>query len=488
MGIRVSRWTLSYFAVAVACFVLVQAAVTLGWSYPALGVAASPTLAVVHLMTLGWLTLLMLGALHQFVPVITERSLASDQATGWALALILAGLAGMVLGFLSIPGGPLAAGDTGKAGPLLMALPVGGAVVATSLTVAVVNLAAALWSARPLVLPARFVALGLAFLLLTAGMGVTLAIVLARSGGTGGNLPATWAVRLLRGGLVLHLATGIGGWFTLTAMGVAYKLLAMFTLAPEDRGTAGRWVLRMAGGGLALAWGAGFLRWFVPGSEAAPVEAGPGLAATALAACGTAGWVAAGAGVVLYLVDMARLYRDRRRRALELNARYAPWALGALGLGVVLLGAGALTGRVAAWAPAVTYVLLFGWLSGLGLTQLYKIVPFLTWLERFGPQLGKGPSVRVQDLVNEPRARPWFGLYFGAVAGGTAAALAGWTGWWRGASAVALAATLAIARELWRARHSNPEPRRMAPGAPMAPLPAPTATGTSTATGTPERR
>src|SRR5690606_1048053 len=115
---------LSYFAVAVACFVLVQAAVTLGWSYPALGVAASPTLAVVHLMTLGWLTLLMLGALHQFVPVITERSLASDQATGWALALILAGLAGMVLGFLSIPGGPLAAGDTGKAGPLLMALPV----------------------------------------------------------------------------------------------------------------------------------------------------------------------------------------------------------------------------------------------------------------------------------------------------------------------------------------------------------------------------
>ena len=464
MGVRVSRWTLTYFAAALTCFVLAQAAVVLGWAHPARPVSAPSTLAVVHLITIGWLTLLILGALQQFVPVITGHSLAGDRAAGTALVLILGGLAGMVAGFLSLPGGPAR-----------IALPLGGAAVTAGVMVAAGHLARGLWRARPLVLPGRFAAAGLSFLLLAVVVGLSMAVLLAWPERAAGLGRPGLAAGLLSTGLALHLAAGIGGWFTLTAMGVAYKLLSIFTLAPEERGATGRWVLRLSAGGLGAVWLAGFLRLAaLPAAGAGGTE---DALARVLALAGTAGWAAAGAGVLLYLADMVLLYRSRRRPALELNARYAPWALAALGTGVMLLALAAAAGRLAAWAGPIAFLWLFGWLSGLGLTQLYKLVPFLTWLERFGPRLGRGPVVRVQDLVDERRARPWFLLYFAATAAATGAGLAGWPAAWRASVAGTLAATLVIARELWRARHAHDRPRPL-PGDPPAPPARPAGGGT----------
>jgi hypothetical protein len=115
-------------------------------------------------------------------------------------------------------------------------------------------------------------------------------------------------------------------------------------------------------------------------------------------------------------------------------------------------------------AGAFLYLVAFGWLSGLGLSQLYKIVPFLTWLECYGSIMGKTPTPRVQDLVVERRGRIWFGLYFASVLFGFLALLAGTPGLFRLASALMLVATLALVAELVTARRLlNQDPQRRLP-------------------------
>lgn len=435
-GTSLSRWTMTHFAVALAALLLAEASMTAGYAYPAVDLQAPLSFVTVHLVVLGWLSLLMLGALYQFVPVITGKPLWSQRLALAALLAIASGLAGMAIGFLGL------AGIGADAAPWL---PAGGVLVVTGFALAALNLGMTLWHGRPLPLPAQFVAAGLFFLLVTGGLGLIFACALTVAHAPG------WTLTVLARGVPLHMAAGFGGWFTLTAMGVSYRLLSMFMLAPEAERWTGRWALRLSLAGLATMIVAGLL------------DAGGNPAAALATVIGEA---AAGLGFALYIADMVRLYRTRRRRVLELNSKAAAAALGFSIVAAACLAVIEGTGRTADLIGPVGYLFVFGWLSGLGLSQLYKIIPFLTWLERFGPRMGKGPVPRVQDLVDERRAAPWFVLYFLAVlaaatAIGAAAPIAA-----RLAIAVQLVATGLIAGELWRARRANPS---VGPSVGMAP-------------------
>ena len=133
----------------------------------------------------------------------------------------------------------------------------------------------------------------------------------------------------------------------------------MFTLSDEHRRVAGWLAYGFTAVGIFVLW---LSRWIQANrwSEGA--------------------WLLVLAGLALYLWDMRDLYRRRRRRQLELNSRYAIIAF--LFLAIVLL-VGLLV-RPTAMQPmdlGLTFWALYGWLGGLALTQLYKIVPFLTLLE-----------------------------------------------------------------------------------------------------------
>jgi hypothetical protein len=442
-GTSLSRWTMWYFAVALAAFIAAQASVVIGWTYPAVSAGAPSTLAVVHLLTIGWLTILILGALHQFVPMITAHAAASDLAALLPLIGIGVGLAGMEMGFTALSGALPANAVVG--------LPVGGVLVLLSVTVAAATLAPPLWQTRPIALPARFVLAGLGFLLATCGLGLTFAAVLA--------CPTVfpWG-QFLSAGLRAHVVGGLVGWFTLTALGVSYRLLGMFMLAPDDRGRVGHAAFLLTAGGLAIAWLASLAQMLDTPALSTLMVMGEALAAV---------------GVVLYLCDMLRLYGARRRRALELHSVAAAAALGALAVATVLLIAADLTSSLGDVAAPALYLLVFGWLSGLALGQLYKLVPFLTWLHQYSSLLGKSPVPGVAELVDQRRAAPWFVLYFAAVTAGTACGLLGWPTFWRLAVAAHLLATIGIARELWRARHWSPARTASSRGADSAWHPSP---------------
>jgi hypothetical protein len=86
------------------------------------------------------------------------------------------------------------------------------------------------------------------------------------------------------------------------------------------------------------------------------------------------------------------------------------------------------------------------------LAKLYKIVAFLTWLETYGPVMGRAPTPRVQDLVSEARASKWFVIYYAAVGFGTLMLLAGQTLAFRVAAAMMIVGLAGIVREVIRTR------------------------------------
>lgn len=426
MGTALSRWTMSYFTAALAFLVGAQVLMIAGYGFPAVPAEAPETLILVHMVTIGWLSLLMCGALFQFVPVLIAQPLRGGRLVLPALICLLSGLAFLLAGFLQL------AGTIDTDLPLLA---VAGMLLPAGFLLVVGVLVGTLLRAN-LTLPARFVAAGLACVLVTVTLGALFALLLS------GFLPALAGLDFRTHALPVHIAVGLGGWLTFTAIGVSYRLLPMFMLSPDGERASSR-----------VVWWSGIAA-LVLIALASPIVAmveGTGLMATPDTATGLAATLGL-VSLVLYGVDLAFFYRHRKRRVIELNSRAAQGAFLALILSALLLLALLATGTLGQHVGALLYLVAFGWLSGLGLSQLYKIVPFLTWLECYGPVMGKKPTPRVQDLVVERRDRVWFALYFLGVLSGTGALLVNQPDVFRVAAGATLLATLAIVVELVLAR------------------------------------
>ena len=104
IGVSLSKWTMSYFAAALLALLGAEVLMVTGFGFPSHGTAAPETLLLVHLVAVGWLSLLMCGALIQFVPVLVAKPLVHPELPAAALALLIAGLACLLAGFLRMAG------------------------------------------------------------------------------------------------------------------------------------------------------------------------------------------------------------------------------------------------------------------------------------------------------------------------------------------------------------------------------------------------
>src|SRR5690606_4710304 len=234
------------------------------------------------------LSLLMCGALFQFVPVLVAQPLHSNMLPLPTLVLLVAGLAALILGFLQL------AGQVAPAPPFFAFAAV---LLGAGFALVLWNLARTLIAARTRPLPAQFVIVGLASVAATAILGIVFALVL------GGSAAYDPFVALTAIGLPLHVIAGLGGWLTFTAMGVSYRLLAMFMLAPELERPTTKGALYLGTAALALAIMGGVLVVLLRGNLT-----------FVLLAAGTLGVVA----LALYGADVVHLYRARERPHNEL--------------------------------------------------------------------------------------------------------------------------------------------------------------------------
>lgn len=317
----------------------------------------SPThpgaVSAVHVGMLAFLTTAVLGAVHQFAPVVGRRPLRSVLAARLTLVGMVATAWLLPSGFAHGPEALVAAG---------------GVIGSCTVSLAAWNLSAPL-AARGGGVPLAGLRLSVGFLVLTVAFGVLYAF----------DRQTGW-FPLLPHRVLAHAHLGLLGWLGLTYVAVAEKLWPMFLLAHRPRARAG-------------AWAVGLLAAGTPVLAAGLLFAVPALA--------WAGGVSAAAGLGCHLASLAGAVRHRRR-PLELLHGFLFASAGFLVVGIALAAAAGLAdvdpgdrSRLVAAEVAA----LVAWLGLAVVGHAHKIVPFIGYT-----------ALRARGVTTGPAGRP---LLFG---------------------------------------------------------------------------
>lgn len=216
-------------------------------------------------------------------------------------------------------------------------------------------------------------------------------------------------------------------------VGVSYKLLPMFSASLSDVDRRAHLTFLMLNGGLIVLLGSWFPGW-VPGIAG-------GLAALAIA-------------LILYGRDVVHIVRRRLRKSFGL-------AIGQGALAVVYLEVAAVGALALLWASSaggvaraveqrliIVLCLLFsvGWIGGMIVGMLSKIVPMLVWMERFAERAGSPGTPTIQDLFDErPALAGAWAYHLGLVVLAGSVALA----WHVGAAVGAILLTVGVILNAW---------------------------------------
>ena len=323
---------------------------------------APTALATAHLAMLAFATTAVLGAAHQFGPVVAGRRLRS--ATAGLLTLALWVPAAWLLPFAFATRRPAL-------------LEIAGVTAFSAVCLAAWNLSGPLLR-RGRGTPVLGLRLAVIYLVVTAGFGATYAL----------DMHHGWFLLFPRR-VLAHAHLGLIGWIGLAYVSVAGKLWPMFLLAHRPSAKAGDWAVRLIASGvpfvaigLLIPWRP--MIWF--------------------------GALLVVAGLASHLVSLSQVIRHRRRRLELLHA----FVLGSAAMLVVgmwaALAAGALdvSTTVRTRAVQTEVVALTFWLILAIVGHLHKIVPFISWSRlRAGghTRSPEGKPLMFAHLYHAPTAR-----------------------------------------------------------------------------------
>lgn len=326
-----------------------------------IAINAPHTLALVHALLLGWLTLTMMGTTYQLGVVVfgfALRSILLARIQFWVHAT------GLVI---FVPA-------TWNWQVHWMSF--GGSLIVLSIILFLANVVRLRRPAGEI--QVLYVRLSQAFLLSTVLVGITF---------VGNHLHGWFAITF--GVLAAHAHLGLLGWIGLTLMGVSYQLVPMFNLVRGAKPRFAVIALVLVGGGTVV-FAAGMLS-----DPARPIRL---LLALPLLA-----------GFALYGVDQFRLFRARARRKLDIQGRTLPLTITFLAV-TLITALGTAWGsplfgdaEPARWPLAYGILGAAGWAGTAVIGNSHKIIPFLVWFHRYGPGTAStgGEKPLIRDLYSE---------------------------------------------------------------------------------------
>ena len=331
---------LRFFALAPVFLLLAALVLAIGEGNPFSNVHSPALLAATHCITLGFMAMVMLGAVQQVVPVIIGSQIPSLRLIAWLTMLPL--MAGALL---------LATGFTlGMPELLNFAWSLLGFTFLLFISATLYSLASA--SAKN---PTR-TAILLAVLSLAGA--IILGMLLARGYAAGLAIPFAKLA-------TAHISLALGGWVLLLIIGVSYQVVPMFQLTPNYP----KWLADYLGPALFSALLLSLLPLLF---EAAPRW--PGIIAE------IAYWILASS----FAATTLKLQSQRRRRVPDATLSF-------FRIGMIALPIAALLSLTSIFPTAFSdhlrmlSVLFFilGFAVSVMQGMLYKIIPFLVWFHLF---------------------------------------------------------------------------------------------------------
>jgi cbb3-type cytochrome oxidase subunit 1 len=212
-----SVWVpLRYLATAQAAFLLAVTSAPFFAEDLADHYYLSHTFALTHLLTLGWISLTIMGAAYQLIPVALEAQLFSERIARWQYWCMVVGVAGMVAHFW-----------IGEFSGMAWS----AALVFVGAVLFAWNMGVTLWRLPRWGIVAKHVVAAVAFFLVAAVVGNLMAL---------DKVLGFWHGEVLN---ILHAHAHLAalGWATMIIFGVAYRLIPMFALAPDPEERTPTW-------------------------------------------------------------------------------------------------------------------------------------------------------------------------------------------------------------------------------------------------------
>lgn len=315
-------------------------------------------LTMVHLAALGWAVMVIIGAMHQLVPVVLEVPLYNFKLAEVTFYSYFVGVAGFVLSLYLVNWG--------------LPVIIFSLLIFLALFLFCINIILTVKKVEKINLIGWYLIWALFYFFATFVFGFLLAL----------NLHFGFFQTNPEILIKAHSHLAVLGFVSLIIMGVSYKLIPMFALSHGFKETNGKINLILMNIGIWLLF-FGFL-----------------LDKKLMLTLAT---IILFLAVVFYLLQIYEILQKRFRKFYEVNLLYsisACFSLFILAAGALLYVFGIIKGDLN-FHYAYSYLAFMGWISFYIIGQLHKIIPFLVWLNKYSEKVGLQKVPLMKEMVNE---------------------------------------------------------------------------------------
>lgn len=318
------------------------------------------TLAVTHMMALGWGTMMILGASHQLVPVLIEGKLHSNLLGYVSFGFAAIGIPLLVYSFYHFLFG--------------LSAQWGAILINIAVVVYLINMALSMSKSKKENIHAVFVFTAALWLFITIIIGLLLVYNFTR------NILSYDSLHYLS----FHAHIGIVGWFLLTVLGIGSRLIPMFLISKYNNVKLLKWIYGLVNFGL-ISFIIFFLYFNKTSFYFIPITA------ILLA-------------IILFAYFCQKCYAERIRRKVDDQIKMSLLSIGMMALPIIFLIIVIISFLWMEINPQLIltygFCIFFGWITAIILGMTFKTLPFILWNKTYHTKAGLGKTPNPRELFS----------------------------------------------------------------------------------------